>query len=637
MALHKQLLQLPRNQKRLLMALLDTVALPFAIWCALALRLSTWAVDPTPYWLLCLTASLIGIPVFAYFGLYRTVIRYMGHQAAGAVLKGVTLIAVALIIVSKMVPPDAVMPRSVFIIFWLLALLYVGGSRFLIRSLYYQFVMLSAQKEPVIIYGAGDAGVQLATGLLKGQEYVPVAFIDDNQLLVGGMINDIEVLSVDDIGGLIDDFSVRQVLLALPSLSRVQRQKVLQRLEPYPVHVRTVPHLPDLISGKVKIEEIQEVDVEDLLGRDKNKPDHDLLCDAVEGKSVLVTGAAGSIGSELCRQIVRCRPKQLLLFEVSEYGLYKIQQELRAELMRRKIELTPLLGSVQDQALLEEVLSQFSVDVIFHAAAYKHVPLVEHNIIEGVKNNVLGTLAAAKAADIAGVDKFVLVSTDKAVRPTNIMGATKRVAELILQGLAQRSSTCFCMVRFGNVLDSSGSVVPLFREQIQQGGPVTVTHPEVSRYFMTIPEAAQLVIQAGALAEGGDVFVLDMGEQIKIVELARKMIRLMGYEVKDDDASMGDIAIEYSGLRPGEKLMEELWIGNDLAGTQNPKIMRAREEALSLDQVVELLQELEQACIRFDCETIKTLLLKSVSGFQPETEFVDEIWRKKNKPLSKLS
>jgi len=430
--------------------------------------------------------------------------------------------------------------------------------------------------------------MQLVSALRKGSEYAPIAIVDDKRSLQKSTVDGIKVYSPDKLSKLIDKNLVSHILLAIPSASQMRRAEIFEKLESLPVKVLTIPGLVDLVSGKAKIEEVREVDIEDLLGRDPVEPNKKLMDSCIEFKSVLVTGAGGSIGSELCRQISRLKPKRLVLLDACEYALYEIEQEIET-LKREKgidFELISLLGNIKDGRRVREIMSTFHIQTVYHAAAYKHVPMVERNVVEGVKNNVFGTLYAAQAARACGVETFVLVSTDKAVRPTSVMGATKRLAELILQGLSQmKGDTTFCMVRFGNVLGSSGSVVPLFREQIKKGGPVTVTHPEIIRYFMTIPEAAQLVIQASALAKGGDVFVLDMGQTVKISELAKKMIALMGLELKTDENPTGDIEIQYTGLRPGEKLYEELLIGDNVIGTEHSRIMRAEEVSLPWEEV----------------------------------------------------
>jgi len=456
---------------------------------------------------------------------------------------------------------------------------------------------------------------------------VPVAYLDDNKSLQGTVINGLRVYSPETLETLVSERKVTDVLLALPSASLSARRKIINQLEPLPVHVRTLPTMPELVAGKVSLDAVKEVDIDDLLGREAVAPNPRLLSASVTGKVVMVTGAGGSIGSELCRQIVQLKPTKLVLFELTEYGLYAIDKELRdASSADLNIEVVPILGSVQDETLVLKTLQHYCVQVVFHAAAYKHVPLVEHNIISGVRNNVLGTLALARAAAQANVPSVTLISTDKAVRPTNVMGATKRLAELVLQGLTEEyPDTRFSMVRFGNVLGSSGSVVPVFRKQITEGGPVTVTHPEIYRYFMTIPEAALLVIQAGALAKGGDVFVLDMGEPVNISDLARKMIHLMGLEVREESSGYGDIAISYSGLRPGEKLKEELLIEGNLVGSEHPKILWAEEDSMSWSQLEVILTKLDAACHDYDYVTIKAILQHSLVGYRPSHEFVDSL------------
>jgi FlaA1/EpsC-like NDP-sugar epimerase len=439
------------------------------------------------------------------------------------------------------------------------------------------------------------------------------------------------VYSPNSLYELIESFSVRQILLAIPSATHAERKEILNRLEHLPVHVKTVPDLFDMVAGKVGVDEIRDIDIEDLLGRDTVPPNPELLGGCITGQSVMITGAGGSIGSELCRQIVLISPARVVLLDTFEYGLYEVENELREILQAidggGSIEIVAMLGSVCNRTLMEYAISTFNVDTVYHVAAYKQVPMVEKNIIEGAKNNIIGTLITAQAAEKAKVKNFVLISTDKAVRPTNFMGATKRFAEQVLQALSQRESdTKFSMVRFGNVLGSSGSVVPLFRKQISSGGPVTVTHPEVTRYFMTVQEAAQLVIQAGSMATGGDVFVLDMQEPIRIVDLAKKMVHLMGYDVKDENSYRGDIAIEYTGLRPGEKLYEELMIGESVTGTEHPKIMRAEEETLSWDSLAPLISRLENACEKLDIEEMRSVLMEAVDGFEPKEEASDPQW-----------
>jgi len=632
---YTKLLNLPRRYKRLVMLVADFLMVPLALWTAFVLRLSSVEVQVYPFLALYGAAVLIAIPVFIRLGLYRAVVRYMGPQAMLAVLKGVTLVTIGLMIITLMLRiPD--MPRSVFAIFWLLAVFYVGGSRFFIRAYLHWLLIEGAERSLVAIYGAGAAGRQLASVFNYGKDYHPVCYLDDDKALQGTVINGLHVYGSGALEKLVSENKVTDVFLAMPSASRGTRQKIINRLEPLLLHVRTVPTMPELMSGKVGLDSLKDIDIDDLLGRDSVIPTPQLLSASVSGKMVMVTGAGGSIGSELCRQIVQLEPAKLLLFEVTEYALYAIDKELREVVSPAiNVEVVTILGSVQDEELLYKMLEHYHVDVIFHAAAYKHVPLVEHNIISGVRNNVLGTLAMARAAARASVSSVILISTDKAVRPTNVMGATKRLAELVLQGLtAEYPETCFSMVRFGNVLGSSGSVVPLFRKQIAGGGPVTVTHPDIYRYFMTIPEAALLVVQAGALAKGGDVFVLDMGEPVNISDLARKMIHLMGFEVKEQGSDEGDIEIYYSGLRPGEKLKEELLIEGDLVGSAHPKILWAEENFMSWSQLQTVLIKLEAACNNYDYDAIKAILLHTLVGYKPDHEFVDGLLLQKRNALT---
>lgn len=638
--MHRKIAALPRRTKQLIMVGADAAMLPLAVWSAFALRFGTVA---PPYlarfWWLFIATPLLTIPILHVLGLYRAVVRYMSTQAVFAVVNGVGISALLIIAMSLMINMRG-LPRSVVLLYALLALLYIGGSRFLIRASLQTLIRRRTNKEPVVIYGAGAAGLQCAAALLSGNEYEPVAFVDDKRSLQGMVMHGIKVHSPEILPKLTETLEVAHVLLAMPSLSRMRRNAILTRLEPLPVRVKTLPGLADLVSGAARVDEFREVDIEDLLGRDPVIPEPRLLGQCIQGKAVMVTGAGGTIGSELCRQILRQSPRVLLLYELAEPALYRIERELRhiVQAEALTVELVPLLGSVTERATLRRVMSAWNVHTVFHAAAYKHVPLVEHNHISGVRNNVLGTWYAAEAALACGVERFVLVSTDKAVRPTNVMGASKRLAELVLQGMHDRCSrdatltTRFCLVRFGNVLGSSGSVVPLFREQIQRGGPVTVTHPEITRYFMTIPEATALVIQAGAMGQGGEVFVLDMGASVKIVDMARRMIQLAGYEVCDSDNPDGDIAIEFTGLRPGEKLYEELLIGDEDAATQHPMIRQAQESFHPWFQLKPYLEQLMRACDRFDCEGVRTLLLETVNGFTPTQEIHDLIWQREPRP-----
>ena len=631
--------RLPRRAKQAIMVVADVVMLPLALWSAFALRFGTPTPDVERFWLLFLLVPLATVPVLQLFGMYRAIIRFMSSRAALAVIAGVSVSALLLLAFS-MLSDLRGLPRSVAILYWIMALLYVGGSRFLIRLSLQGLGRMRTGKEPVIIYGAGGSGTQAAAALLGGDRYEPVAFVDDDRSLHGGTMHGVPVHGPERLPELVERLSVDQVLLAMPSASRSRRNAIIERLEPLAVHVRTLPALSDLVSGDARVDEVREVEIEDLLGRDPVAPSPELLHACISGKVVMVTGAGGSIGSELCRQILALEPRVLVAFELSELALYRIDNELKALTARHglQVKLVPLLGSVTERAHILRIMQSWRVQTVYHAAAYKHVPIVENNLLAGVFNNVFGTWNCAEAAASAGVETFVLVSTDKAVRPTNVMGATKRFAELVLQGMNSRpprrgrTATTFCMVRFGNVLGSSGSVVPLFRDQIARGGPVTVTHQDVTRYFMTIPEAAGLVIQAGAMAQGGDVFVLDMGEPVRIVDLARRMIRLAGLEVRDAEHPHGDIAIEFTGLRPGEKLYEELLLGDDVTPTPHPMILRAQELAYPWPDTRAYLRRLEAAWHGFDCHKARALLTEVVHGYCAADEIHDLMWRQHGGP-----
>jgi FlaA1/EpsC-like NDP-sugar epimerase len=621
-----QLVTLKRTYKRAIMLCADVCALPLALWSAYALRLSEWW--PEEYlsaagWLFVLV-PIVGIVIFVRLGLYRAVVRFMGAQAIWAVVKGVSLLALLLWAMAFVFQVNP-FPRSIPINFALVALVYVGGSRLMVRHYYHWLLRYRLDKKAVLIYGAGGAGVQLATALSDGREYYPVGFIDDDSALWQSTIKSLPVYSSARLDDIVEQENVTHVLLALPHASNKQRKAIIERLSPLSVHVQTIPSMPDLLSGNASVEQLREVDIEDLLGRDPVPAIPALLSKCITNKVVLVSGAGGSIGSELCRQIMLCQPKQLILLEQSEFNLYQIEKELlNNKLGSQKVPpIIALLGSVVDRQKMKSIYECFSIDTVYHAAAYKHVPLVEKNIIEGVSNNVFGTQVIAEEAAAANVSHFILVSTDKAVRPTNVMGATKRFAEMVLQSLALQSDTVFSMVRFGNVLGSSGSVVPLFRQQIASGGPITVTHQEITRFFMTIPEAASLVIQAGSMAEGGDVFVLDMGGSVKIADLATRMVQLSGLEVKSKENPDGDIEIQFTGLRPAEKLYEELLLGDNVTGTQHSKIMRANESCLAVDELAGYIEKLHDAIARYDVCAVKDVLCAAVAGYQPHKELVD--------------
>ena len=625
------LLALPRQQKRLIMLLADAVAIPVALWTALILkfdRIDPYLEQTAAHFLVAVGASLV---IFSMLGLYRAVIRFMGPRSMLTVVTGVTL-SVAVVIVFDRFMSKPEVPLSAFAIFWALALLYAIGSRFFVRYLF-SATLNGKSAARVAIYGAGDAGARLSSVLLGGPDFEPVAFIDDKKSLQGSSINGLTVFGLDVLPQMVRERQINRILLAMPSASRRRRREILTALEPLGLHVQSLPHLTDLIAGKARIDELRDVEVSDLLGRDPVPPNPRLFGSCIRGKCVLVTGAGGSIGSELCRQIMQLSPTRLVLFEMSEIALYTIEREL-CEIAARDhlpVEVVPLLGNAHHRQRVREVLSAYNVQTIYHAAAYKHVPIVEHNVVEGVHNNVISTWYTAEAAIETGVETFVLISTDKAVNPANVMGATKRLAELVLQGLQERStSTRFCMVRFGNVLASSGSVVPLFQEQIRRGGPVTVTHPDVIRYFMTIPEAAQLVIQAGSMAKGGDVFVLDMGRPVRIDDLARRMVSLMGLTVRDAENPEGDIEIEYTGLRTAEKLFEELLIGTNVTGTDHPMILRAIEHRLPWMRMQQILNDLLVALANFDCHRALALLAESVAEYNGQgMEISDYVWTRK--------
>ncbi len=623
------LAHLPRSQKRLLMLGADLIGLPLVMWSALTLRFGTvhHYIAGTEW--IYATAVLTSIPVFVRLGLYRAVIRFLGPKAIFAVLSGVTF-SVVLLTAILLVWPHRSVPVSAIPIYWAFALLFVGGSRFLVRGLLN--FRWSSGTQRVVIYGAGGAGVQLATGLARSGRYHPIAFIDDSRSLQGSTINGLEVFAADELPNLVRDEGVAAVFLALPSQTRRRRQEILKAIEPLNLLVQTVPDYSDILAGHARVEDVRDVDAGDLLGRDPVPPNARLLDACIRGKVVMVTGAGGSIGSELCRQIIRLQPAQLLLFEMSELALYNIDRELKILIATEGLscELVPLLGDAHHKHRVREILQIYGVQTIYHAAAYKHVPIVEQNVVEGIYNNIFSTWNAAEAALESRVETFVLISTDKAVNPTNVMGATKRFAEIVLQGLQSRGAhTRFCMVRFGNVLESSGSVVPLFREQIRKGGPVTVTHKDVIRYFMTIPEAAQLVLQAGSMGKGGDVFVLDMGKPVRIADLAKRMVSLMGLTIRDDENPDGDVEITYTGLRPAEKLFEELLIGNNVTGTEHSMIMRAMEHSLPWSQVQQVLDELSGALTRFDCDRARQLLMQTVAEYRPTGDIQDLVWSRR--------
>lgn len=639
----KSLLALPRGYKRFIAVVLDTGSLLLAFLLAASLHFNRlYLLTDTNVGYALAIAIPVSLLLFVRLGLYRAVLRYMPMSALLVITLGVFVSAFVLEFANWILNAD--IPVSVVINFGFMALVFVGGLRLVMRAVYEQLV--SRKKSSVIIYGAGSAGRQLALSLSNGAEYHPVCFVDDDPSLHGSSLMGLRVRSPAMLENKITRYQVKHVLLAIPSATRTRRKEILEKLEPLRVNVQTIPGMSDMVNGNMRIDELQSVRIEDLLGRDPVDPHRELMDLNIRGKAVMVTGAGGSIGAELCRQIIIYQPKMIILFDVSEYNLYAIERELSqlVQTEKLKVELKSILGSVTNQQRVAEVITAFKVKTLYHAAAYKHVPLVEYNIAEGIYNNIFGTWHTAEAALAAGVKNFVLISTDKAVRPTNVMGATKRFAELVLQGLAKRqveggnhtSNMHISMVRFGNVLGSSGSVVPVFRRQIELGGPVTVTDPEITRYFMTIPEAAQLVIQAGAMGAlntdngyptEGQVYVLDMGAPVKILDLAKKLIHLMGLEIKNNENPHGDIEVQYSGLRPGEKLYEELLIGNDESGTAHERIMSANELSLEWHEVMVLLERLLADIAAHNITGLHQTLVDAPLAFTPVTGVSDLVWK----------
>lgn len=653
------LLGLTRRQKRAFQVVIDVFLVWFALWMAFVVRLGIdELINPfNEYLWLFLSATVIAIPLFVRFGMYRAVMRYFGNDALIVIIKAVSLSSLILALVVYWSGNHQIsVPRSVIFNYWWLSMVMIGGLRLAMRQYFLGDWFTAAQHVPftnrddglpkVAIYGAGAAGNQLVAALRMGRLLRPVAFIDDDSSIADRVISGLLVYKPKHIQQMLDATGAQQILLAIPSASRGRRREILTFLEGFALHVQSVPGFMDLASGRVKVDDIQEVDIADLLGRDSVPPQDELLEHCIKSQSVLITGAGGSIGSELCRQILTLQPTTLLLYEHSEFNLYSILQELEQRIVRESlsVKLLPILGSVRNQEKLFDVMETWRVNTVYHAAAYKHVPMVEHNIAEGVLNNVMGTLSAAQASLRANVANFVLISTDKAVRPTNVMGSTKRLAEMTLQALSSEiapvlfgetssisrvNKTRFTMVRFGNVLGSSGSVIPLFHKQIKSGGPLTVTHPKITRYFMSIPEAAQLVIQAGSMGQGGDVFVLDMGEPVKIVELAEKMVHLSGLSIRSEKNPQGDISIEFTGLRPGEKLYEELLIGDNVITTPHPMIMSANEDYLPWDILKVRLFELLNAVTQDDYARVRQILRETVSGYCPDGEIVDWVYQQR--------
>ena len=628
----------------------DVLCAWLALFLAISLREDRWILPHVDQTVTYLLAPLLAIPIMVKFGLYRAIFRYTGFSAMVTTMQAIAVYGVIFCCYVVFVGNPTHVPRSVGALQPILFLLLIGGNRAFIRGLFmYTGGQEMRQRGRLLIYGAGETGIQTAAAIHSTRNYTLIGFVDNDPAKIGRSINGVEVWAPQDLPQVVRDSDVSDVLLAIPRLTRPERNAIIQSLQGLAVHVRSVPSMDELASGQAAVQQFQELDVEDLLGRDPVPPRAELIARDIQQRVVLVTGAGGSIGSELCRQIVRQGPTTLLLAEHSEFALYRIYHELHALVatLPGNPALVPLLGDVRDLHRMRQIIATWRPATVYHAAAYKHVPMVEHNPVQGLANNVFGTLTVARAALEAGVPQFVLISTDKAVRPTNVMGASKRLAELCLQALADSrtvdfaaldqagvwagasmgamlhaapmpaaNTTCFTMVRFGNVLGSSGSVVPLFRQQIANGGPITLTHAEVTRYFMTIPEAAQLVLQAGAMGTGGDVFVLDMGEPVQIAQLARQMVTLSGLTVRDAQNPGGDIAIQVTGLRPGEKLYEELLIGDNPQPTEHPRIMKAHEQLLPWPQLQESLVELQGLMQANDVDGITRVLLQLVSGFR---------------------
>ena len=615
--MHPLIGKLSRRNRQALKLLFDLTVLPLALWTALGLRLGEWSLELAQLWP-AFAAALICIPALFVQGFYRQVVRYMGGRGMWTVAKGVAIGAVMIAAVAYMVPL-AGFPRSVPVMFWLIGVFGIVGSRLLVRGWFQWRESGLLPSEPVIVYGAGKRGVELVRSLWRQGDYRPVAFVDDDATLQHRVIDNLRVHSPRSLPRLLRETNARQVLVAVGGASNAAaRRRVLNFLEPLGVRIRIVPDIGDLMldqgNGRPAV---RDVEIRDLLGRSEVDPLPHLLRKSVQGRTVMVTGAGGSIGSELCRQIVRQEPGRLVLLDQSEFGLFEIQREIEqiCTLEKLDVPIDSLLGSVTNRAFIHRSIDVRGIETLYHAAAYKHVGIVENNVIQGLRNNAFGTLYTAEGALAAGVTDFILISTDKAVRTTSAMGASKRLAEMTLQALQETApATCFSIVRFGNVLGSSGSVVPLFLEQIENGGPVTVTHPDVTRYFMTIQEAAQLVLQAASLGRGGDVFLLDMGQPIKIMDLAARMALIRGHRLRTEFEPDGDIDVRFIGLGPGEKLHEELLVGEDVTGTEHPRIMRAEEGFVPWGELRVALKTLEQACDSYDFEAIKAFTSGLVDG-----------------------
>jgi len=617
----KKLIGFNRKTKQIILVLFDSIAVTLILLGSISLRLSDFYWPQEDILLLIFASPIIAVPIFYFFGLYNSVTRFSGLNSFFKITQAVSMYAMAwglfdyIFTIEGLTYVDG-LPKSIVFINWMFSLIVIGSSRFLAQKLLTFRDLTNITN--IIIYGAGFAGIELSNALSTSKKFRQLAYVDDNKSLHGSLINGIKVINPSELSIAINKNNVKEIFLAMPSISRNEKKSIIENLSHYPLSIRSLPSLSSITEGKIKVDDLFEINIIDLLGRELITSDEKLLNIKIKNKVVLVTGAGGSIGSELCRQIATLFPKRLILLDISESSLYSIQQEL-LEFIGEETELTVLLGSVRNFKNFKEICGKYNVQTIYHAAAYKHVPMVELNQPEGVLNNVIGTFNAARAAIESKVETFVLISTDKAVRPTNTMGATKRVAELVLQGLSSKNhKTCFTMVRFGNVLDSSGSVVPLFKKQIKDGGPVTVTDKNVVRYFMTIPEAVELVIQAGAMGKGGDVFVLDMGKPVLIYDLAKKMIHLSGLKPKDEENPNGDIEIIFTGLRPGEKLFEELLVGNNVLPTENNLIMRAEEEMIEWPELKNTIAKLENAALNSDVKQIRKILVDTVDGFNPK-------------------
>ena len=646
--LARRVIAIPRYAKQLLVLSVDTFLCLLSVWASFYLRLGEFQafsiVSSAPVLITSVASVALAVPIFVMSGLYRAIFRYSGMPAMMTMARAMFIYGILFSLIFTFVGVQGV-PRTIGLIQPIVVFLLVGFSRAIARIWLgdlYQLEIKKSSLPKVLIYGAGSAGRQLASGMTDSHEMRVVGFLDDDDRLHGHVLNGLNIYNPADLEEIASQKGVTDVLLAMPSASRERRNQILGLLSKTKISVRTLPGLSDIASGKVTISDVRELEIDDLLGREPVKPNGLLVNRSTRNKTLMVTGAGGSIGSELCRQVFKTQPRRLLIVDMSEFALYQIHQEIQSalELLGEDLEVVPLLASVCDEVRMHEIMDTWKPHTVYHAAAYKHVPMVEHNPAEGVRNNVWGTKVCAEAAARNGVHNFVFISTDKAVRPTNIMGATKRLAEMVLQALNETehsadsrtfsvsnsttsTRTCFSMVRFGNVLGSSGSVVPLFREQIKSGGPITLTHSDITRYFMTIPEAAQLVIQAGAMSSGGDVFVLDMGEPVRIYDLATRIVELSGLSLRNEKNPHGDIEIKVTGLRPGEKLYEELLIGDNPKPTQHPRILKAQEKFMPWEQLQGQLHSFNLALSVNDVPLIRSFLQKLVTGYQPSDDVVD--------------